>query len=219
VVHIIGTTFTKCIAPSGSDSIGGGLCVREGQLLVSNSTFTQCIARFGGALALLDSCMVVQGATFTDCAAASEGGVLLTWHHTIPTWAPDAAAHLVEAMFVRCLCREVTGSVSIKGYRDAVIDHCNFTGCRAGSSGGAVSCLASNVLVFRTHFVRMPAAGTAKTCQRESPARSLTDLGMRRATLTRSRAETRCGLLEPPQQTMRCSCSGRRSRASSGTRP
>jgi hypothetical protein len=160
VVHVLGTTFTKCTAASGRDSIGGGLYAREGQVLVSNSDFTQCTAGFGGALALLDSCIVVQGATFTDCAAAYEGGaMLLTWHNMIPIWAPDAVAQLVEVTFVRCLSREVAGGISIKGSRDAVIDRCNFTGCRAGLSGGAVGCLASNVLVFRTHFVRNSCGG------------------------------------------------------------
>jgi hypothetical protein len=160
VVHVLGTTFTKCTAASGRDSVGGGLHVRESQLLVSNSNFTQCTAGFGGALALLDSSVVVQGATFADCTAAYEGGaVLLTWHDKLPPWVSDAVAQLVETTFLRCLSREIAGGVSIQGYHDVVFDRCNFTACGAGSSGGAVSCLESNLLVFRTHFVHNSCGG------------------------------------------------------------
>jgi hypothetical protein len=154
LVHVVNTSFASCSAPGGRDALGGAVYMRQSQLLVHWSNFTDCRAGFGGALALLGASVVVQLPRFSRCLADYEAGaVALSWRQAVDLWSGEGFAQFVSCSFVRCTAREVAGAVSIQGYLEAAMDRCNFTGCQSGAMGGALSAMNSNLLVFRTHFV------------------------------------------------------------------
>ena len=146
---ISSSNFTTCYADVGflNWKEGGGVCVHQGGIEISNTNFTDCRAVYGGACYFENARAVGKGLTILQCIADYGGGVYCQ--------APGESLIWTGCSHIGCTARtEDGGGVSVpfkKGahLQVARVEQCVFDGCTAAMNhDGHAAALRSIELVF-----------------------------------------------------------------------
>jgi hypothetical protein len=147
--------YLTALRPDVGGGFGGALLVARCQLVVSAmalpaNEFIGCHALEGGAIGAIQSDVVCHHCHFWHDAAFYEGGSICVH---CPDETEESIVLLQNCEFAGSTARECGGAVLVDRVTDVTIDATTFTECRAGSRGGALVVLDSNVLLFTSHFV------------------------------------------------------------------